>query len=75
LRTQYSDACGALFAEHWVVKGLEHAWSGGSRKGSFADPLGPDASQEMLRFFLSRARHRRVGILDRLIRGTRRLLP
>lgn len=66
-RTQYCDPQGALFAEYWIVKDLGHAWSGGSHKGSFADPLGPDASQEMLRFFLSRARRRRVGILDRLI--------
>jgi len=47
---------GSIVAEHWVVHGASHAWSGGSRSGSFADDLGPDASVEMLRFFSERPR-------------------
>lgn len=55
-RTVWRRADGETIAEHWVVHGAGHAWSGGSGKGSYTDPKGPDASKEMLRFFLSRSR-------------------
>jgi poly(hydroxyalkanoate) depolymerase family esterase len=52
-RTIVTDARGVPHAEYWAIEGLGHAWSGGSAEGSFTDQRGPDASREMLRFFLA----------------------
>ena len=51
-RRLYKAADGRVVAEHWAVHGAGHAWSGGNAKGSYTDAQGPDATDEMLRFFL-----------------------
>ena len=50
-QSTYRTDTGETVAEHWLVNGAGHAWSGGSSKGSYSDAKGPDASGEMLRFF------------------------
>jgi len=57
-QTALVDNKGRSFAENWEIKGAGHAWSGGSPAGSYTDSTGPDASREMLRFFLQ---HRLAG--------------
>ena len=54
-RTVHVDADNELL-EYWEIHGAGHAWSGGSPAGSYTDQQGPDASGEMLRFFLSHAK-------------------
>jgi poly(hydroxyalkanoate) depolymerase family esterase len=53
-RKVHRGAAGEIVAEQWTVHGSGHAWSGGRRSGSYTDTNGPDASKEMLRFFMRR---------------------
>jgi poly(hydroxyalkanoate) depolymerase family esterase len=48
-----TDKQGVDQLEYWKIHGAGHSWAGGSRAGTFTDPTGPDASEEMMRFFLS----------------------
>jgi len=54
----YEDATGTPLLEHWLIHGAAHAWSGGSLSGSYTDPHGPSATQEMMRFFAAHSRAR-----------------
>lgn len=54
-KSEYVGADGEVVLELWLVEGAGHAWSGGRAGGSFTDRKGPDASAQMIRFFLAKS--------------------
>ncbi|MFN3823751.1 MAG: alpha/beta hydrolase family esterase [Pseudorhodobacter sp.] len=54
VRSDYAGADGAVMLELWMLDGAGHAWSGGRNAGSYTDRTGPDASAQMIRFFLAK---------------------
>jgi poly(hydroxyalkanoate) depolymerase family esterase len=52
-RSIYYDNSGQPMIEKWIIHQAGHAWSGGSPNGTFTNPKGPDASAEMIRFFIA----------------------
>lgn len=54
-RVTRSGPDGTPLVEAWLLEGMGHAWSGGVPGASYTDADGPNASAEMLRFFLRRS--------------------
>jgi poly(hydroxyalkanoate) depolymerase family esterase len=52
-RTLWHNINGKVVVEYWLVHGAGHAWFGGNPRATHTDPKGPDASREILRFFLA----------------------
>jgi poly(hydroxyalkanoate) depolymerase family esterase len=48
---RHADATGCSVVDFWIVHGLGHDYPGGDPAGTFTDPIGPDATREIWKFF------------------------
>lgn len=51
-RTDHVDANGEVMVREFRVRGGGHTWFGGSTRGTYTDARGPDASSEIVDFFV-----------------------
>lgn len=51
----FSGSAQAGEMELWMLAGGEHAWSGGRKAGTYTDTKGPNATAQMVRFFLAQS--------------------
>ena len=51
-RTDHVDSNGQVMVRDFRVRGGGHTWFGGSSRGTYTDARGPDASAEIVAFFL-----------------------
>jgi poly(hydroxyalkanoate) depolymerase family esterase len=51
--SSYVDAQKAELGQYWLVRGMNHAWSGGAASQQYSDPSGPDETGAMYAFFQS----------------------
>ena len=51
--TIHRDSTQRVICEYWHLLATGHQWSGGNPAGTHTDAKGPDASAEMVRFFLA----------------------
>ncbi|MEX2458086.1 MAG: PHB depolymerase family esterase [Actinomycetota bacterium] len=49
----YVDAKGCALEEHWVIEGMNHAYSGGDPSTMYSDPTGPEVTGPMWAFLLA----------------------
>jgi poly(hydroxyalkanoate) depolymerase family esterase len=54
-REVYRDTHGIEALEAWTIHGGAHLWSGGDVNGSHTDAMGPNASEQFVRFFNAQA--------------------
>lgn len=50
-RSVWKDLSGRTQLEQWIIRGGQHAWSGGDIRGSYTEESGPHASKEIVHFF------------------------